>query len=126
LAGRMVYSKLVCDRIYVSMPRELHKKCMCDFGSSLTSCSATAMAGYKCPPVPPPAKKKCFSSDSLEIVTESHIHVGIVLELAKESLRVVTEEYVAADFDCQIVVYFVINVRAHINVLVRWAVVCKQ
>ena len=123
LVGRAVYSKLVCERIYVSMLRELHKKCMCDFGSSLTICRATAIAGYKCPPVPPPAKKKCFSSDGLEIVTESHIHICIILKLAEERLRVVPEEDIASDFDRQGVVDFVIDVRTHIHVLVRRAVV---
>ena len=111
--------------MYESMPRVLHKKCMCDFGSSLRICSATAIAGYKCPPVPPPAKKKCFSSDCLEIVSKSHIHICVILELAKERLRVVPKEDISADFDCQGVVDFVIDVRAHINVLVRGAVVCE-
>ena len=85
--------------MYVSMLRALHKKCMCALGASLTSCSATAMAGYRCPPVPPPAKKKCFSSDSLEIVAESHIYIAIVPELAEERLRVVAEENISTGFD---------------------------
>lgn len=81
------------------MLRVLHKKCMCEVGSNLTSCSATGMAGYKCPPVPPPAKKKYFSPDCLEIVTKSHIYIGIVLELAEERLRIIAEENISAGFE---------------------------
>ena len=98
---------------------------MCDSGSSLRICSATAIAGYKCPPVPPPAKKKCFSSDCLEIITEPHVHICIVLELAEERLRVIPEEDIAAGFDCQGVANFVIDIRTHIHIFVRGRVVCE-
>jgi hypothetical protein len=126
LAGRTVYSKPVCESMCVSIPRELHRKCICDFGSSLTICTATAMAGYKCPPVPPPAKKKHLSYDCLETIAEPHVHIRIVLELAEEGLRVVTEEDIAADLDRHVVVYLIINVRTHVNVFIRRAVVSKQ
>ncbi len=126
LAGKIVYSKLVCESICISMLRELHRKCIFDFGSSLTICSATAIAGYKCPPVPPPAKKKRLSADCSEIITEPHVHIRIVLELAEKGLRVVTEEYITADLDRHVIVYFIINVRTHIDVLVRRTVVCKK
>ena len=99
---------------------------MCEAGSSRIICSATAMAGYKCPPVPPPAKKKYFSSDSLEIVTEPRIYIGIVLELTEKCLRVIAEENISAGFDRQVVVDLVINVRSQIDVLVRGRVVCKK
>jgi len=58
LAGSAVYLNPVLPRIWASILRLLQKNCIFAPGRSLRSCSATATAGYMCPPVPPPAKIK--------------------------------------------------------------------
>ncbi len=59
-----------------------------------------------------------FAKPLLEAVAHGEVHVRVVAKLAEERVRVVAEEYVAADLHCQIVADLVIDVRTHIDVLI--------
>src|SRR5687767_8907315 len=53
-------SNPVGSRITRSISFSVHRKTHFASGMTARSASATAMPGYKCPPVPPPARKMVF------------------------------------------------------------------
>ncbi len=54
----------------------------------------------------------------LEGVADGGVYVCVVLELAEEGVVIVAEEDVCAEFDCKVVGGFVVDVGAHVYVLV--------
>lgn len=60
-----------------------------------------------------------------EAIAHGCINICIILELAEEGVRIITEEYICAGLDRQIVADFIIDVRPHINILIRRRIVCE-
>ena len=71
-------------------------------------------------------KTRDLGRSSLEAVTPACVDICVVLELAEEGVRVVAEEYVGAEFPGEVVVNLVVDVRTHIDVLVRRRKVGEQ